>query len=359
MNEMSTQPGTGMDLSGMKANSPVALAFQSREMIECLGMMQMAKMDPRNPQEVRARLLQAAKNETLAVAAEYIYVKGGTEVTGLSIRAAEALAKAYKHIDFGMREISVTDKETVCQAYCWDMENNTRESEFFIVPHSRSKGVWDRGVRVGTEVQKITDQRELDEITRSRGSRIKRACILGVIPIDVQEEFAEACEKTLAAKIDKMIEVRSDDEGGIKKVIEDMLIALETKYHVTRQMVADRFQKKHNGDRDIATRLLYNLDNRQIIMLYRIVTGLRDGIATPADYFKGATDERIGTGPTGTTGNAHKSAKDSLKERLAAKSGPTGATSPADGKSTAPAKDGDKGRNSASGRTDLNAEDVI
>ena len=108
---MSNETATNgrMELSpGMRADGAVALAFQTREMIETLGMMQMAKMAPRSPAVVSARLQEAAKNETLAVAAEYIYVKGGTEVTGLSIRAAEARAKAYGNIDFGMREVEVT-----------------------------------------------------------------------------------------------------------------------------------------------------------------------------------------------------------------------------------------------------------
>lgn len=299
-----------MELSGgMKADGAVALAFQTREMIETLGMMQMAKMSPRDPATVSRRLQDAAKNESLAVAAEYIYVKGGTEVTGLSIRAAEALAKAYGNIDFGMREVEVTKDKTTCQAYCWDMETNTRECEIFTVPHSRSRGVWDAGRRVGTEVVQITDQRELDEITRSRGSRIKRGCILGVIPIDVQEEFQDACERTLAAKIDKMVEKRGES-GGIREVIEGMLKKLETDYNVTRRMVCERFQRKNEED-------LFNLDNRQIVMLYRILAGLRDGIAVPADYFKGASTERsTASAPAKTATNAAKTAKDALRAKL-------------------------------------------
>ena len=297
-----------MELSpGMRADGAIALAFQTREMIETLGMMQMAKMAPRSPAVVSARLQEAAKNETLAVAAEYIYVKGGTEVTGLSIRAAEALAKAYGNIDFGMREIEVTKDKTTCQAYCWDMETNTRQCEIFTVPHSRSKGVWDAGRRVGTEVVQITDQRELDEITRSRGARIKRGCILGVIPIDVQEEFADACERTLAAKIAKMVEKRGES-GGIREVIEGMLKKLEADYGVSRRMVCDRFQRKGEAD-------LLNLDNRQVVMLFRILTGLRDGIAVPADYFKGASTER--TAATATPAkDGSKTAKEALRSKL-------------------------------------------
>lgn len=312
MNEVTTTgPGGGMEVApGMRAEGAVALAFQTREMIETLGMMQMAKMSPRDPNVVEKRLMDAAKNESLAVAAEYIYVKGGTEVTGLSIRAAEALAKAYGNIDFGMREVETTPQKTTCQAYCWDMETNTRECEFFMVPHSRTKGIWDGGRRVGTETVMITDQRELDEITRSRGSRIKRGCILGVIPIDVQERFAEACEKTLAAKIEKMVEKRGET-GGVKEVIDSMLNKLETSYGVTRRMVCDRFQRRNEED-------LLNLDNRQIVMLYRILTGLKDGIAVPADYFKGASSERQSVVKPAAKDGQSKG-QDALREKLGLK----------------------------------------
>jgi hypothetical protein len=328
---------SGVELSaGMKAEGAVALAFQTREMIETLGMMQMAKMSPRNPDTVSRRLMDAAKNESLAVAAEYIYVKGGTEVTGLSIRAAEALAKAYGNIDFGMREVEVTKDKTTCQAYCWDMETNTRQCEIFTVPHSRTKGIWDMGRRVGTEVVQITDQRELDEITRSRGARIKRGCILGVIPIDVQEEFADACERTLAAKIGKMVEKRGES-GGIREVIDGMLKKLDSVYKVTRRMVCDRFQRKSEDD-------LYNLDNRQVVMLYRILTGLRDGIAVPADYFKGASTDRA-TGQAATPQNAPKAAKDALRAKLGVgkdKDAPKAADAPEGGKSASGANPADK-----------------
>lgn len=345
-NEM-VQRGAGMELApGMKANGAVALAFQSREMIETLAMMQMAKMSPRDEAEVRQRLKKAANNETLAVAAEYIYSKGGTEVTGLSIRAAEAMAKAYYNVDFGMREIQVTDKETTCMAFCWDMETNTRETEIFSVPHSRSKGVWEGGRRVGTEVVPITDQRELDEITRSRGARLKRSCILAVIPVDIQEEFAEECEKTLAAKIQSLVEKRGS-AGGINEVIEGMLVKFEETYKVTRCMVADRFQKKHGGNPEIATNALYNLDNRQIVMLFRILTGLRDGTGVPSDYFKGATSERVD--PTGTAaaggegGTKTQTAKDKLKQRLGVGQGeqPAGDGKGGDGKGGEGAAAGD------------------
>jgi hypothetical protein len=206
-----------------------------------------------------------------------------------------------------MREVEVDEQKTVCQAYCWDMETNTRECEFFTVPHSRSKGVWEAGRRVGTEVVKITDQRELDEITRSRGARIKRGCILGVIPIDVQEEFADACDRTLAKKIASLVE-KKGETGGIREVVEGMLKKLEESYGVTRAMVCDRFQRKSEAD-------LLNLDNRQIVMLFRILTGLRDGIAVPSDYFKGATSERA----SAPAADAQKTGKEALRARLKAK----------------------------------------
>jgi hypothetical protein len=325
MNENTNSPvQTGISVNAPTAQNSVAMVFQTREMVETLGMMQMARMNPRDPEVVRARLKKAAQNENLAVAAEYIYVKGGTEVTGLSIRAAEALARAFGNVEAGCRELDMSDKETICQAYCWDMETNSRFAEVFHVPHSRTRGKWEDGRRVGTEVVPITDQRELDELTRSRGSRIKRACILAAIPVDIQEEFAEECERTLSRKLQRMVTNKAQaktadgDEGAeytIKDFIEEMLTTLAAKYGVSRRMVCDRFQKKAEAD-------LANLDNRQVVMLLRIMTGLRDGIATPADYFKGASTERavvmVGApGKDGSTRNAVKAALDAAKNAQA------------------------------------------
>ena len=338
MNEMMNRPtSSGIQLNAPSAANSVAMVFQTREMVETLGMMQMAKMNPRDYEVIRARLHSAAQNENLAVAAEYIYAKGGTEVTGLSIRAAEALARAYGNIVSGCREVEVTDKMTKCQAYCWDMETNSRFEEVFEVPHSRSKGKWDEhGRRIGTEVVPITDQRELDEITRSRGARIKRACILAAIPVDIQEEFADECDKTLSRKLRKMVDKKAEAKDGeevytIKDMIDDMLTTLSSKYSVSKRMVCDRFQKKSEND-------LYNLDNRQVVMLLRIMAGLKDGIATPADYFKGASNERavVMVGATGSTGGSKTVVKAALEAANAARAnGPSGATKPDPAKSPA------------------------
>lgn len=322
MNEMQSMGG-GVQFAAPKANDAVAMVFQTREMVETLGMMQMARMNPREVAVVRKRLLDAASDEKLAVAAKYIYAKGGTEVTGLSIRAAETMARAVGNIDFGCRELEETADEKIVQAYCWDMERNTRNAEVFRVPKARSKGVWDGGRRVGTQIERITDQREIDEMTRSRGSRIKRGCILATIDVNFQEEFADACDATLAKKVEKIAEKK----GGMVSAINGMLDALKDKYGVTKEQVAFRFQKKRPED-------LANLDNRQFVMLLRILTGLKDGIATPADYFKGATTERAR--PTEIESKpADKNAKTDLKAAMRAKSAKSASTS-ADGAKVEP-----------------------
>ena len=363
MNEMTTTGGASMTMMPPQAANQVAMVFQTREMVEALAAIQMARMMPRDIAVVRQRLKEAAKNESLAVNAEYIYCKGGTEVKGLSIRAAEALGRAYGNLQVDMREVEVTDKMTTVQVSAWDLETNWRPTDVFQVPHSRSKGKWEtdeygRSRRVGTEVVPITDQRELDEITRSRGSRIKRACILAAIPVDIQEEFAADCERTLYAKIQKLVDAKAKNaEGGktytIRDMIGDMLGKLKTEYGVTSQMVCERFQRKNPDD-------LYNLDNRQVVMLFRILAGLKDGVATPADYFKGASTERVVT--VGPTGEGASSAKDGLKNALkrdtSAKSAPTRAPGAADDKVIAPTGETPKnGENRAPG--EMSVEDVI
>ena len=67
----------------------------------------------------------------------YSYSRGGTEVTGPSIRAAETLAQCWGNIQFGVRELEQRGAESTVEAFAWDIETNTRQVKVFQVPHLR------------------------------------------------------------------------------------------------------------------------------------------------------------------------------------------------------------------------------
>ena len=75
---------------------------KSRAIAEAQAAMVIAKQFPRNEIKALDRILNACARPGLAEAALYTYSRGGTEITGPSIRLAEALAQNWGNIQFGI-----------------------------------------------------------------------------------------------------------------------------------------------------------------------------------------------------------------------------------------------------------------
>lgn len=162
---------------------------QSRETQEVQAAVFMAKRFPRNENASLARITQSCQRLGLASKAVYTYPRGGQNVTGPSIRLAEAIAQAWGNIQCGVVELEQRPGESTCMSYCWDIETNTRDCRVFTVPHIRQ-------TRNGAQV--LTDPRDIYELVANQGARRKRACILAVIPKDVVDYAVDACQKTLS-----------------------------------------------------------------------------------------------------------------------------------------------------------------
>lgn len=187
---------------------------------EVQAAMVVAKRFPRDTLESERRILEACKRPALAEQAMYAYPRGGATVEGPSIRLAEVLAQNWGNLDTGIVELEQSNGESVMMAYAWDLETNTRQTKIFSVPHER---------HTKQGVAKLTDPRDVYEMTANQGARRQRACILGVIPGDIVEQAVAACNKTL--------------EGGQKEPLLDrvkkMLVAFET-LGVTKAMLENR-----------------------------------------------------------------------------------------------------------------------
>jgi hypothetical protein len=127
----------------------------------------------------------------LAESAMYSYPRGNQTVTGPSIRLAEVLATAWGNIDFGVIELEQKDGESVMMAVAWDLQTNTRSSRVFVVPHERKSG---------REIKRLEDPRDIYELTANQGARRLRACILAILPVDIQEIAIEECEKNVEGR---------------------------------------------------------------------------------------------------------------------------------------------------------------
>jgi hypothetical protein len=243
-------------------SNAIAEASVQREIAEVQAAMVIAKRFPRDQREAVDRILLACTRPALAEGSLYSYSRGGQEITGPSIRLAEALAQAWGNMQFGIRELEQRGGESTVEAYAWDIETNTRQVKVFQVPHMRH-------TKQGAYALK--DPRDIYELVANQGARRLRACILGVIPGDVTEAAQRECEQTLKAHADTSPE-------ALKKIV-----AAFEPWAVTQAMIEKRIQCR-----------LESIRPAQVVQLKKIYASLRDAMSVPGDWFEvsPASDEK-------------------------------------------------------------------
>lgn len=233
----------------------IGQATASREMEEVKGQIFMAKQFPRNIFQAEQRILDSCKRPSLAEVAMYSYPRGGSKVTGPSIRLAEVLAQNWGNISFGIKELEQREGESVAMAYAWDLETNVRQEKVFTVKHSRQA----RG-----KLQKLTDPRDIYELVASSGARRVRACVLGIIPGDIVDNAVNQCEKTLQGTSDLPLRDR----------VASMLDYFKETYGVTQEMIEGRFG--YNAD---------SFTEIDLVNAKAIINSLKDGMSKKEDWF--------------------------------------------------------------------------
>lgn len=230
-----------------------------RAIAEVQAKLMIARAQPRDEKRAVDRIINAFCRASLAEQSQYAYSKGGTDISGPSIRSAEAMAQLWGNIEFGFRELSrgVGDDGTPfseVEAFGWDLETNTRRPVQFRVPHWRDtkKGGY-----------KITDERDIYELVSNQAQRRVRACILALIPGDVQEAAMNQAEVTLKASADTTPE-------GIKKLVEAFAA-----FGVTKEQIEKRIQRRVD-----------TIQPAQVMSMKKIYASLRDGMSAVEDWFE-------------------------------------------------------------------------
>lgn len=248
-NEFAMQKSAGQQGSSLM-NAEIAKAVQ-----EIQASLVIAKNFPRDQEQAFDNIMIACQRKKLAEESMYAYPRGNTIVTGPSIRLAEALAQNWGNIDYGIRELSSADGVSEIEAYCWDMQTNTRSRKIFRVRHFRhTKGG-------GYE---LTDPRDIYEMTANQGARRLRACILAVIPGDVVDAAIDQCEKTLAGNTGQPI------ENVIGKMLPEF-----AKLGVTTPMIETRLGKK-----------IEFIDWAEVNNLRKIYKSINENMASVNDFFE-------------------------------------------------------------------------
>src|SRR5215469_5134717 len=97
-------------------STPLSEATEARAVAEVQASYVIAKKFPRNEHQAYIKIIDSCKRPFLAEQAMYAYPKGGTLVTGPSIRLAEVMARSWGNIDFGIRELSQVNGVSTVEA---------------------------------------------------------------------------------------------------------------------------------------------------------------------------------------------------------------------------------------------------
>lgn len=241
------------------ADSAGSRQNQSRELAETQTKYLMAERFPRNEVAAMDRILNAFSRPTLAEKAAYQFARGGSDIAGPSIRAAEAIAQQWGNMDSGWREMQRgTDATGVpfseVEAFCIDLQARNTKRLTFIVRHWRDtkKGGY-----------KLTDERDIYELCANQAQRRLRACILASIPGDVTEAAMQQADVTLKSKADTSPEAMQK------------MVAAFAEFGVQREHIEKRIQRRIDA-----------ITPAQVVSLKRIYVSLRDDMSVAADWFE-------------------------------------------------------------------------
>lgn len=237
-----------------QTDNPLAASDAARAVAEVQAALLVARLNPRDPVKAMDRILNACTRPTLANSATYSFSRGGAEVTGPTIRLAEAIAQGWGNVQYGIRELSQKNGVSTVAAYAWDVETNTRREVQFQVALRRDtkRGSYE-----------LRDSRDIYELVANQGARRLRSCILSVIPGDVVDAALAQCAVTMKANVDTSPE-------ATQKLVEAF-----SSFKVTKSQIEKRIQRRIEA-----------IAPAQVISLRRIYISLRDGMSTPDEWFE-------------------------------------------------------------------------
>lgn len=250
------------NVAPQQKNYPEAPAVQSgfgddpaiaREVATVQGQILIAKRFPRDVDVSLQKIERACSRTRLASLAVYQYQRGGTDITGPSIRLAEAVASSWGNVKYGFDVVESNELTNKVRAYAYDMESNVQAERIFSVSNFRF---------TKSGQYKMTDPRDIYENIANNASRRIRACILEIIPADVIEYAMECCDRTISQDI----EITPDSL--------DKLCAAFAEFGVTKIQIEAKIQRN-----------LSSIGTAQYIQMRKIYASLKDGIAKAEECF--------------------------------------------------------------------------
>jgi hypothetical protein len=163
----------------------------SRAIAQVQMAVTIAQQVPRDEDRAIAKMRRSCSRMELAQKAFYSVPRSGGAVEGPTVQLARELARCWGNIDYGVAEMVRDDShgQSEMQAFAWDMEDNARNAETFIVPHKRA----------GKNSQLLVDVAAIAENNSSVSARRERKVIYSVLPAWFTTMAQDICRETLRA----------------------------------------------------------------------------------------------------------------------------------------------------------------
>lgn len=158
----------------------VVAVEQARAVAQVAAQVQVAQRFPRSLDRVREELAAACDDYELAAVAFWALPNRGQ---GLSVHLARELAVIWGNVDYGVHELRRDDERgsSEVQAFCWDMQRNSRATRTFQVPHAITI-TKENGQRIPPKRQAIVDLQDVYRNNQNAGARAMRECVFATLP---------------------------------------------------------------------------------------------------------------------------------------------------------------------------------
>lgn len=228
--------------TGIKKET-LELGIENRILEEVKAAIFLAKQFPRNEIIAEDNILKQCKRKRFAEAALYSFPRGNELVEGVTIRFAEALARAWGNIQYSVIELETESGVSTMLAYAWDCEKNIKSTRQFDVALVRD-------TKSGSYLVKT--MRDQYEIKAAYAARFLRGCILNIIPNDIVESAVEIIKRTM---------LEDEENLNIEEKRMKTVEFLNLKLQVTKEDLEEILNCEYNSwteNHIINLRLIYN-----------------------------------------------------------------------------------------------------
>lgn len=183
---------------------------QARAQAEIQSAIIAAKRWPRDEEQCFVRIIKSMERPSMADAAEYEFPRGGQKVSGPTIKLMREFSRIWGNCRSGFRVVDsmINGRDTdfvLLMGYAYDLETGTyKEYEDRFRPRVQRK-------LNGKTEWVIPDERDLRELTNSRGSRLERNALRAVLPPDMVDEACKKADDTLSKAAKGQLEINRED----------------------------------------------------------------------------------------------------------------------------------------------------